>query len=275
MPPRLRFTVKKRKGKPPAHTNPEGLHLEPTSSLSAESTHYTRRGTFPFQKLPPELRNRVYRYVFVSDDYIGTVDRTRPEFLRAARSFLNLNFLLSCSQVRSEASGIFYAENGFEFFYAISVTRFLQGIGKQNRELITKLRYNHRHGVNVQRGLKMISDCLNLRQFEIRLLPANQLPTGHLWDAPRIANGLEVLRGSPVAMLDERHCVVHSLHGEDSTPSEVEQERVAIENHFNYVREVFTERVEDFGFELPIPNPDLQVAFVSRATCDRDTASSS
>ncbi len=60
----------------------------------------------------------------------------------------------------------------------------------------------------------------------------------------------------------------------DSMPSDLEQEKADIEAYVDYVRRVFTDRVEDFRFQLPVPNPDLQASFTSRAACDEDTASS-
>ena len=55
--------------------------------------------------LPGELRNRIYRYVLVSDETIH-ID---PD------CFQQPALLRTCTQVRNETSSIYYKENDFEF----------------------------------------------------------------------------------------------------------------------------------------------------------------
>ncbi|KAI9778645.1 MAG: hypothetical protein M1835_004876, partial [Candelina submexicana] len=170
---KTRFRAKKDKGKLPADINPEeGQNDQPLLMATFEpAVHDPQRCVFPFQKLPPELRNRVYRYVFVSDENIGARDHERKAFFRAARSFLNLSFQLSCRQIHQEAAHIFYAENGFEFAYASTILRFLQRMGKHNRKLLTKLRYNHGTKIDfLKRLLQLILDCSNLKELDIRMI---------------------------------------------------------------------------------------------------------
>ncbi|KAK3704635.1 hypothetical protein LTR37_013734 [Vermiconidia calcicola] len=57
-----------------------------------------------FSKLAPELRNKIYRYVLVSNeeiDFSSTRFRTQTQFLHV------------CRQIKVEATQIFYAENTF------------------------------------------------------------------------------------------------------------------------------------------------------------------
>lgn len=57
----------------------------------------------PLMKLPPELRNRIYRYTVVGDSKIFVTHNglREPELLHV------------CTQIRTEALGIFYSENVF------------------------------------------------------------------------------------------------------------------------------------------------------------------
>ncbi|KAK3631765.1 hypothetical protein LTR56_016721 [Elasticomyces elasticus] len=66
---------------------------------------YRRFGSFRFFDLPPELRNRCYRYALSTADTIQLVGdaRMEPALLRASR------------QLRGEAASIYYAENTFLF----------------------------------------------------------------------------------------------------------------------------------------------------------------
>ena len=57
----------------------------------------------PLLRLPGELRNEIYRYVFVSS----------PPVRVAADGFEESRFLLACKQIRMEGIKIFYAENSF------------------------------------------------------------------------------------------------------------------------------------------------------------------
>ncbi|KAI9716026.1 MAG: hypothetical protein M1812_005660, partial [Candelaria pacifica] len=214
MPPKTKHKSKKGKEKPPAAIDSEDRQasqplLVMTSKPAAPDP---QRSVFPFQKLPPELRNRVYRYVFVSDRYIGGRKDSGRAFFRSARGFLNLNFQLSCRQIRQESAHIFYVENGFEFFYASTLVRFLQRIGKQNRKLIKTLRFNHVYnGFIVRRALKLVLTCSNLKDLDIRMMVFCFDNGGNTWAAAPILNALRVIKGLQKAQLAEPRCVVDCI----------------------------------------------------------------
>ncbi|KAL9039706.1 MAG: hypothetical protein Q9214_004771, partial [Letrouitia sp. 1 TL-2023] len=135
---------------------------EPTVSIAAEQK-------FDFLRLPPEIRNRVYDFVFVSNHYIGTAYGTLTrQFYRDAIKWRNLHFLKVCRQIYNESAGIFFARNGFEFSYITTLQHFMRSIGIKNRRLITKLRYCH----SAFRGkpfkaLRYLRSCENLINLEI------------------------------------------------------------------------------------------------------------
>lgn len=59
--------------------------------------------TSPFLELPPEMRNRIYRYTLLTDRFVGVSATHLPEPA----------VLLACKQIRQEASSIYYNENRF------------------------------------------------------------------------------------------------------------------------------------------------------------------
>ncbi|KAK4896989.1 hypothetical protein LTR27_005236 [Elasticomyces elasticus] len=69
------------------------------------SAAHRRLGSFRFLDLPPELRNRCYRYALLTPDSIELAGEARmePALLRASH------------QLRGEAASIYHAENTFLF----------------------------------------------------------------------------------------------------------------------------------------------------------------
>jgi len=67
-----------------------------------------------FLDLPPELRNEIYRQVFVAD--------TRLDFAKPTNFSRGAAFLRTCRQVHAEGRSILYAEN--DFFFSRRTSRF-------------------------------------------------------------------------------------------------------------------------------------------------------
>ncbi|KAI9697038.1 MAG: hypothetical protein M1836_004999 [Candelina mexicana] len=251
-----RFREKKDKGKLPADISPEeGQNGQPLLIATFEpAVNDSQHCIFPFQKLPPELRNRIYRYVFVSDENIGARDLDRKAFLRAAQSFLNLNFLLSCRQIHQEAAHIFYAENGFEFVNANTILQFLQRMGKHNRKLLTKLRYNHGAIVETLTPLiKLILDCSNLKELDIRMIVWDRTYHPRSWHATPVLNALDVLRGSRKAELGELGFVIG---GADTKFPEAEMAlcELLYLDPFHFPRSHCKMLLEEFIANIPAPS---------------------
>lgn len=144
--------------------------IQPSLSTLSKPTEFVDADQkFNFLGLPPEIRNRVYDFVFVSPHYIGTAYGTLTrQFYRDAIRWRNLNFLKACRQVYNESSGIFFTRNGFEFSYIMTLQHFMRSIEFKNRRLITKLRYHH----SAFRGrpfkaLRYLRSCESLTNLEI------------------------------------------------------------------------------------------------------------
>ena len=90
-----------------------GLQLASASAVTAEPVHLTSPNNSRnvkrnlFMILPPELRNRVYRMVLVTDEPI--VFRQRNNFKRSAQ------FLRSSRVIAEEGTCVMYGENSFHF----------------------------------------------------------------------------------------------------------------------------------------------------------------
>lgn len=121
-----------------------------------------------FLSLPPEIRNMIYDLVFVSPAYIGTNGMTNSLFFKDALKWRNLDFAMSCRQVYIESANVFYAKNGFEFYYIRPFKAFLESIGIERRRLITKLNFNFLKG-SPYVVLRYIRSCTNIQQLNISL----------------------------------------------------------------------------------------------------------
>jgi hypothetical protein len=106
--------------------------------------------------LPPELRIRVYRFVFKFDDpiefwpettttggdfYYRNKNRNHMRYLLKNRK-LNLDFLRTCRTVHAEGSEVFYGENDFRFSAInghMTANLFVRKIYKQHFQYLTAL----------------------------------------------------------------------------------------------------------------------------------------
>lgn len=122
---------------------------------------------FPFLQLPPEIRNRIYHLVFVKPGYIGSEGTLTKAFYHDAAKWRNLAFARSCRQVYNESADIFYARNGFEFFYIRPFLEFIEAIGIKRRKLLTKIRFHHTKGTPFI-ALRYLKSCNNLEELEVR-----------------------------------------------------------------------------------------------------------
>ena len=121
---------------------------------------------FSFLQLPPEIRNRIYDLVFVKPGYIGSGGSLTKAFYYDAAKWRNLAFARSCRQVYKESADIFYARNGFEFFYIRPFLEFIEAIGYKRRNLLTKIRFHHTKGTPFI-VLRYLKSCKNLEELEV------------------------------------------------------------------------------------------------------------
>ncbi|MCJ1477865.1 hypothetical protein MMC13_006538 [Lambiella insularis] len=122
----------------------------------------TGSNTFPFLQLPPELRNRVYAYLFANptgtkewaiEPILFPGDRRSPELRRLGKGIAMLRV---CKAIHAEAPSVLYGQNTFWFrdhsqmaifkrppplkqCSLMLIYFFLQVIGAQNRKSIAHL----------------------------------------------------------------------------------------------------------------------------------------
>lgn len=133
-----------------------------------------------FLSLPPEIRNMVYELVFVSPANIGTNGMTNSCFFQDVVRWRNLDFAMSCRQIYTESGNIFYARNGFEFYYIRPFKEFMESIGVQRRRLITKLNFNFLKGSPFC-VLRYIRSCTNMQELNISLRVIKSNCEGQGW----------------------------------------------------------------------------------------------
>ena len=143
------------------------------------------RRRFPFKKLPPEIRNKIYDLVFVRSRYIGLDKRSRFTLRYDARSVRNLAFAMSCRQVYTETKSMFYAKNGFAFYQIQECLSFLQCIGLQNRRLITKFSYSHLRG-DAFPILRYLKSFTNLQELSVSARVTTRSVQWWWWEYPLI-----------------------------------------------------------------------------------------
>lgn len=121
-----------------------------------------------FLTLPPEIRNMIYDLVFVSPAYIGTDKMLTKGFFEEAAQWRNLAFARSCRQIYHESAHIFYAKNGFEFWYIGPMLNFMESIGFQGRRLLTRLRFSFLSGSPFV-ALRYLKSCESLKELSISI----------------------------------------------------------------------------------------------------------
>ena len=168
----------------------------------------TMPDTFDFLGLPGEVQTIVYHHAFVKEgSYIGV---GRPGkvmnstgFKNEARRFRNLNFLLTCRKVYNEASHIFYADNGFEFYNINVLAEFLEAIGAAHRSLITRVRihYSTQHAQwQAFKKFRYLLSCISVQSLD---LDARFTPVDHrdVWCSIPIINAHQLFLGSDTEVL--------------------------------------------------------------------------
>ena len=155
---------------PPEESN---LHPKTVPDPEAEKTKFVctvclSRG-FTFLELPPEIRNMIYRYTFVSPQYIGNHCTLSKGFYQDLNKWRNLAFARTCRQIYQESSLIFFAENGFEFACQRSAVGFLKAIKHERRLLLTQIRFVFATSGFPYEPLVLIDACKSLKILEVQV----------------------------------------------------------------------------------------------------------
>ena len=109
------------------------------NAITKDNTTGTPK-TFPFVRLTPELRNRLYEMILVKPEVIDFTDSGDHTELRTAVQHPALT--RTCRQIRTESLAIFYELNTFltDSQYCFCGTQsWIQVIGPQNRSRLKQL----------------------------------------------------------------------------------------------------------------------------------------
>lgn len=124
-----------------------------------------------FLEFPPEIRNMIYKFIFVSPEPIGSSlthgYEARFSYKKAAK-WRNLAFAMSCRQIFKESSNIFFTDNCFEFFQVYQVVTFMEKIGTEGQRQVKKLKLNYRQA-DPKKAFMSIRMCPNLTNLDIAI----------------------------------------------------------------------------------------------------------
>ena len=116
-------------------------------------------------RLPPELRDRIYKLVLVALPKHQPIQIKRPK--RAKRS-LKMNFLWVCRQIYQEARHIPYQYNEFEVLDR-NIVCFLSMIQQKNRDKLERLTIIGRPDYYKLNTWALIRRCANLKFLRIKV----------------------------------------------------------------------------------------------------------
>ena len=142
----------------------KSVAVRPSRATSRPSDKLAKaQPKFKHLPLPPELRDRVYKFVLIS----GTGSFPVGEYTsRIAKQRLSL--LLVSKQTCLEAFSFFYRYNHFHFFDVDELTQFLKNIGYARRHFVTHVTL-HWIDDKAELACRALQRCPNLRCIDIWL----------------------------------------------------------------------------------------------------------
>ncbi len=140
---------------------------------------------FPFQRLPSEIRNKIYRLHLVQtgrttlvhsssrslDRHIARAARWTvkdPEYEPQHYKYTVLSIFQVSRQLHEEATWIFYYYNCLQLYSVTCLGRFLQSIGPKRRSYIRSLSFNF-HGFGTPAAFSLLATCERLTQLHINI----------------------------------------------------------------------------------------------------------
>ncbi|KAF9739863.1 hypothetical protein PMIN06_006029 [Paraphaeosphaeria minitans] len=156
-------------GSPP---NPKRRKVAPT-----EPEEQTNESSFPFSRLPGEIRNLIYKYALTATDgeiYIrrgpgeGTLDRTKPVRVSPGSRKKNftdiaLHLLQANKEIHGESTPLLYSRNTFHFDIVGDLSSFLGRHALHVRDLtriVIDNSLNAHHGVTTRQHAEMAFSML-------------------------------------------------------------------------------------------------------------------
>ncbi|KAI9714316.1 MAG: hypothetical protein M1820_000277 [Bogoriella megaspora] len=122
--------------------------------MMSRSTNNKRPKNFKFRfmSLPPELRNRIYGFLFTFEGGLIPI-REYPTACKKPNNIIDnkkvphsaLSLLAANKQIHDEAVGIFYRTNHFIFVYPLHAISFLHSIGSERKSHIREVTIWHKN----------------------------------------------------------------------------------------------------------------------------------
>lgn len=150
-----------------------------------------KRESFPFMRLPPEVRNRIYEMALVNTTailpgidevyFVGTCRHlslaylceqcgysSEQDYMQALiikRTATSLK--LVSRQVSQESSAVFFRKNEFKFHARYYIKTFLTGISAIERQLLTRLKLFMSFAGYGVRDVNLLRKCTGLKSLDI------------------------------------------------------------------------------------------------------------
>lgn len=156
-----------------------------TSEPPASKIRHNQPATAANKKhlpFPPEIRNRIYRFLLAHERVPATMLRWSIKPPGASP----LAILQVSKQTYLEAFHIFYQDGCIHFNNVDELYNFLKNIGYARRQQLTTLEFYWR-GEKPQRAFRLLKTCKSLRSLTI--IPDD--PSAPAWQALREVRGLE------------------------------------------------------------------------------------
>ena len=120
----------------------------------------------PLPHLPflPEIRDRIYKYLLISDSYVRVGGKTGSNHMDGdSGEEIDLSILRLSEQTYIEAFHIFYRFNRFYFKDTEVLFRFLRNIGYARRQQITTIEFCWRGHETAKIAFRLLKTCKGLR----------------------------------------------------------------------------------------------------------------
>ena len=122
----------------------------------------------PLPHLPflPEIRDRIYKLLLVSDSRVRTGEKSGSSHMDGGRGEeLDLSILLLSKQTYIEAFHIFYRFNQFYFKDTEVLYRFLRNIGYARRQQISTVAFCWRSDRTAREAFRLLKTCTSLKSL--------------------------------------------------------------------------------------------------------------
>lgn len=176
----------------PSQALPPAQHTDWIERI--EQRRRARKKRRAFFRLPPEVRNHIYEYIFSADVVTIEIRRDESHPLRRRPYYSRTDpapgILLSCKQAYTEANGLYYALSQINVNDRETLLQWLKKLPQKRRGLIREIRCTW-----IDCSLRKIQSCLRMEGREGKPDPPHQyMYTCSQSEANAIKHLYEVLR---------------------------------------------------------------------------------